>query len=265
MYQNPRSILITGASSGIGSALALHYAAAGIVLFLGGRDRERLDAVAAQCATLGADVHTWVGDVTDESGMRDWVIASDTIRPLNLVIANAGVALGATEVSGLHRAAVDSFNINVNGIFNTVHPALEVMSSRRPYPVRDAQVALMSSVMGYAGMARSPAYSSSKAAAKHYGQALRGAFRGMGIGVSVICPGYVASALVAANTSKMPFIMPADRAAGIIARGLAKNKPRITFPWQMVLIARIAINLPGFLADRLNKPWGVPRLEDQPE
>ena len=265
MFPNPRSILITGASSGIGAALALHYASSGITLFISGRDQQRLDDIAAQCRSRGARVSTWTGDVTDESGIRDWICASDTEQPLNLVIANAGVALGATEVSGLHKAAVDSFNINVNGVFNTVHPALELMSSRRPYPVHNAQVALMSSVMGYAGMARSPAYSTSKAAVKHYGESLRGAFRGMGIGVSVICPGYVASALTARNRSPMPFLVSAEKAADIIARGLARNKPRITFPWQMVLITRLAINLPGFLVDRLNKPWGVPRLENQPE
>lgn len=264
MYTNPRSILITGASSGIGAALARHYAAQDVTLYLSGRDQPRLDNVAGQCRSQGANVSTWVGDVTDESGLKNWICACDAQTPLNLVIANAGAALGATEVEGLHQAAVDSFRINVNGVFNTVHPALELMAKRRPYPVQNSQVALMSSVMGYAGMARSPAYSSSKAAVKHYGQALRGAFRGMGIGVCVICPGYVSSALTARNTSTMPFLISAEEAAGIIARGLARNKARITFPWQMVLITRLAINLPGFLVDRINKPWGVPRLEDQP-
>ncbi len=261
-YANPSSILITGASSGIGEALALHYASPGITLFLTGRNRERLEDVAARCTKAGASTATWAGDVADEAAFKEWIEHCDSERPLNLVIANAGVALGSTTVEGLHKAAVDSFAINVSGVFNTVHPALEVMARRRPYPVRDAQVALMSSVMGYAGMARSPAYSASKAAVKHYGEALRGAFRGMGIGVSVICPGYVGTALTARNKSHMPFLMSADKAARIIARGLARDKARITFPWQMVLITRLAINLPAFLVDRLNKPWGVPRLED---
>jgi len=265
MYSNPRSILITGASSGIGAALAVHYAAPDVSLFISGRDQQRLDAVSRRCREAGAAVSAWVGDVTDTTGMRDWIFSCNDERPLNLVIANAGVALGATEVGTLHQAAVDSFNINVNGVFNTVHPALEVMSGRRPYPVGDAQVAVMSSVAGFHGLARSPAYSASKAAVKHYGEALRGAFRGMGIGVSVICPGYVKSAMTDANTSPMPFLIDADKAAGIIARGLARDKPRITFPWQVALISRLAINLPGVLVDRLNKPWGVPRLENQPE
>jgi short-subunit dehydrogenase len=198
-----------------------------------------------------------------ETSLTDWIYSCNDDCPLNLVIANAGAALGATEVKGLHQAAVDSFKINVNGVFNTIHPALEVMAQRRPYPVCNAQVALMSSVMGYAGTARSPAYSSSKAAVKHYGQALRGAFRGMGIGVTVICPGYVSSGMID-GAARMPFQISAEQAAAIIAKGLERDQARITFPWQMVLLARLAINLPGFLVDRINKPWGVQRLEDQP-
>ena len=264
MFSAPKSILITGASSGIGAALALHYAAPGITLFINGRDRQRLQTVAHQCTEAGASATCWVGDVTDAEGLKQWIRACDAESPLNLVIANAGVALGASEVNGLHQAAVDSFNINVHGVFNTVHPALEVMSTRRPYPVINAQVAIMSSIMGYAGVARSPAYSSSKAAVKHYGEALRGSFRAMGIGVSVICPGYIRSAMTANDTATLPFLISAPKAAAIIAKGLARNKPRITFPWQVTLITRLAINLPGFMVDRINRPWGTTRLEDQP-
>lgn len=259
-FPDPRSILITGASSGIGRALALHYAAPGIFLFISGRDTERLEESAVACRDRGATVSTWVGDVTDAAGVRDWIESSDKSCPLNLVIANAGVALGSVDVAGLHRAAVDSFAINVNGVFNTVHPALERMAARKPFPVKHAQVAVMSSVMGYMGTGRSPAYSSSKAAVKAYGESLRAAFRGLGIGVSVICPGYVASGMI---QRKMPFILPAEKAAEIIAGGLARDRGRITFPWQVRLLGRVAINLPQFLVDALNRPWGVPRLEDQ--
>lgn len=258
-YPNPKSILITGASSGIGEALALQYASADRILFLGGRNEERLQAVAEACRERGAEVHAWVGDVTDEEGIRRWIIDSNNRQALNLVIANAGVALGASKVEELHEAAVNSFRINVDGVFNTVHPALEVMAQRKPYPVRNAQVAIVSSVMGYLGTGRSPAYSASKGAIKAYGESLRGTFRGMGIGVSVICPGYVESGMI---TRKMPFIIPADKAAQIIVRCLARNKGRITFPWQVVVLGRLAINLPYFLIDILNKPWGVPRLEE---
>lgn len=260
-FANPTSILITGASSGIGQALALYYAAPSITLCISGRNEERLNDVARQCIDKGATVLSWTGDVTDAEGIKQWIIECDQQCALNLVIANAGVALGATKVEELHEAAVKSFAINVTGVFNTVHPALEVMSKRRPYPVRHCQVAMMSSIMGYVGMARSPAYSSTKATVKHYGEALRGAFRKMGIGVTVICPGYVASKLVSSNTSAMPFLMDVDKAADIIARGLARNKSRITFPWQMVIITRICMNLPEFIRDRLNKPWGVPKLD----
>ena len=260
-FANPGSILITGASAGIGEALALHYARTGVTLFLSGRDRERLDAVVDACVARGAEAQGWIGEVTDASALRQWIEACNEARPLNLVIANAGIALGSIKIDGLHEAAVGSFAVNVEGVFNTIHPALECMGQRKPFPVANAQVAIMSSVMGYAGTARSPAYSASKAAVKSYGEGLRGAFRGTGIGISVICPGYVASRMIGSD-SGMPFLIPADKAADIIARGLARDKPRITFPWQVMLLARLAINLPAFLRDRINQPWGVPRLED---
>ena len=185
MRPSPRSILITGASSGIGSALARHYAAPGVTLFLGGRDPERLETVAADCIGKGATVHTHPGDVTDAEAMRQWVVESDTEAPLNLVVANAGLAFGATDLAGLHAAAMESFAVNVAGIFNVIHPAIERMGLRGP-KVPDGQIAIMSSIMGYVGVARSPAYSYSKGTARLYGQALRGALRKTGIGVSAV-------------------------------------------------------------------------------
>lgn len=257
----PRSILITGASSGIGEALALHYAASGITLFLGGRNEKRLNAVAEACREKGATGSIWIGDVTDAVGIKAWITECDAQAPLNLVIANAGVSVGARTVEDLHPAATRAFAANVSGVFNTVHPAVELMAAR-PRPVKDGQIAIMSSVMGYAGTARSPAYSSSKAAIKAYGQGLRGALRAMGIGVTVICPGYIRTSMVAMNAS-LPFMIDVEQATRTIDKAIARNKARVTFPWQVALIARIIVNLPGWLIDRLNKPYGVPRLEEE--
>ena len=259
MRPNPRSILITGASSGIGAALGRHYAAPGVTLFLGGRNEQRLKAIAAVCREQGADVCTCVGDVTDANAMRQWVVESDIQAPLNLVIANAGAGMGAIDLAGLQAAAVDSAAINIGGMFNVIHPAIERMGLRGPR-VADGQVAIMSSIMGYMGIARSPAYSFSKGSARLYGQALRGALRPTGIGVSVICPGYVDTPLNKYNKSPMPFMVPVDVAAQTIAIALARNKGRITFPWQIRLIGRIGLCLPNALLDRLNIPWGRPPL-----
>jgi short-subunit dehydrogenase len=260
MQANPQCTLITGASSGIGAALAQHYAAPGVTLFLNGRDQQRLATVAAACEASGAAVHQQIGDVSDSDAMRAWVIESDQLVPINLVIANAGVGLGATDLAGLHSAAMDSFAVNVGGIFNVIHPAIERMGLRGQ-PVRDGQVAIMSSIMGYMGIARSPAYSYSKGSARLYGQALRGALRESGIAVNVICPGYVDTPLNKYNRSPMPFMISADRAAKTIARGLARNKGRITFPWQIRLIGRLGLCLPNAILDRFNFPWGRPPLK----
>ncbi|MEZ5571507.1 MAG: SDR family NAD(P)-dependent oxidoreductase [Halioglobus sp.] len=263
MYSNPTSILITGASSGIGAALARHYAATEINLFLGGRDQERLDEVAQQCRDAGASVSTWVGDVSDEVGVREWINACEDDSPLHLVIANAGVALTTNEISGLHQTAVDNFQCNVNGVFNTLHPALELMSARRSQPGNGSQVAIVSSVLGFIPGADMPAYAASKAAVKHYGLGLRGVFRDCGIGVSVICPGYIDTPMSQEITARKPFLMSAEKAANYIARGLAANKAIITFPWQLTLLTRLVVNLPYFLLDKFNKP-GHPIKQDAP-
>lgn len=257
---NPKSILITGASSGIGASLAHFYANTGVHLFLGGRDSKRLASVASQCSEKGANVEIMVGNVSDEKSMRDWVIQSDKIAPLNLVVANAGEAGAANKIDELHETAVNSLNSNVLGIFNVVHPAIERMALRGPV-VSDGQIAIMSSIMGYIGVARSPAYSYSKGTARLYGQALRGALRRTGISVSVICPGYVDTPMNRYNRSPMPFIVSSQKAARIIARGLSKNQGRITFPWQIRLIGRMLSILPNSVLDYINIPWGRPPLK----
>ncbi|MBT3703235.1 MAG: SDR family NAD(P)-dependent oxidoreductase [Alphaproteobacteria bacterium] len=237
-------ILITGASSGVGEALALHYATQDATLFLSGRNKERLDAVAEQCRTRGAVVFPEVLDVTNETGMADWIRQCEDHHPLDLVIANAGISGGTS--GGLDAATREVFAANIDGVLNTVHPALTGMRARK-----SGQIAIVSSLAGLIGMPSAPGYSASKAAVRAYGEALRGRYGKEGIGVSVIVPGFITSGITAQNRFPMPFLMSAKKAAGIIAKGLARNKARIAFPWQMYGLLLMISALPMWLIDRL--------------
>lgn len=230
MTTQPRAILISGASSGLGAAVAEAYSDPGVTLFLGGRDRNRLETVAATCRAAGAAVHTEIVDVTDIEAMRRWVVGSDANRPLDLVIANAGISGGTSGLSGAEpeEQVRRLFDVNLGGVMNTVLPVIPTLSERG-----HGQIAMVASLAGYRGIPGAPAYCASKAAVKVFGEGLTGTLHGLGVGVSVICPGYVRTPMTDANAFPMPFLMEAERAARIIKRGLAKRKARIAFPWPM--------------------------------
>lgn len=244
----PMSILITGASSGLGAALALEYAAPGRVLHLGGRDSRRLDDLAARCRDAGADARPWVVDVTDSTAVRSWVLAADDGAALDLVVANAGISAGTSGKSGgePEEQVRAVFAVNVDGVMNTVLPIVPRMIARRR-----GQLALMASLAGYRGFPGAPAYCASKAAVKVFGEGLRGTLHGAGVGVTVICPGYVRTPMTDANDFPMPFLMDVDRAARIIRRGLARNRPRIAFPWPMALAVTLLQAVPPTWVDPL--------------
>ncbi|HEV7370013.1 SDR family NAD(P)-dependent oxidoreductase [Arenibaculum sp.] len=244
--RNPKTILITGASSGLGAALARHYAAPGITLVLTGRNPERLDAVARDCAAAGADVRSAAADVTDRAFLADWLPRMDAGAPIDLAIANAGISAGTGGEGESPEQARRIFATNLDGVLNTVHPLLPAMRARRR-----GQIALMSSLASFRGFPGAPAYCASKAAVRVYGEALRGELAREGIGVSVICPGFVRTPMTDVNAFRMPFLMDAGRAAGIIRRGLERNAARIAFPWPTYLGAWMLGVLPAGLADRL--------------
>lgn len=242
----PRAILITGASSGIGAALANAYAAPDMVLALTGRDAARLTAVAASCTARGARVVTTTIDVTDGAALADWIAATDGATPLDLVIANAGISAGTGGAGETAEQARRILAVNVDGVLNTVLPLLPRMMARGR-----GQVALMSSLAAFRGLPGAPAYCASKAAVRIWGEALRADVAPHGVDVSVICPGFVASAMTAVNRFPMPLLMPAERAAAIIRRGLARNKARIVFPWRLYALVRLLAAMPPAVIEPL--------------
>lgn len=248
------TILITGASSGVGAALALAYAAPGTTLALGGRDAARLEGVAAACRAAGAAATTAAVDVTDRAGMAGWIVDADRTRPLSLVVANAGISAGTGRDGESEAQAQRIFAVNLDGVLNTIHPAIERMRGRR-----SGQLALMSSLAGFRGFPGAPAYCASKAAVRVLGEALRGALREDGIGVTVICPGYVESPMTAVNRFPMPMLMPAERACRIIRRGLERDRGRIAFPWPVYAAVRLLAALPVGWTDPLLRR--LPRKE----
>lgn len=244
-----RNILITGASSGIGAALAEAYAEDGVFLALTGRDEARLHTVVTQCQTRGAQVQSAQIDVTDAPALAEWIAEVDQTHPLDLVIANAGISAG----SG--RAGIESaeqmrqvFDVNLHGVLNTILPAIEKMQPRG-----SGQIALMGSLAGFRGLPGAASYAASKAAIRSLGESLRLDLTPYGIRINTLCPGFVETHLTAKNRFPMPFLMSADQAARIIKRGLERNKARIAFPWPTFWAARMLGLLPLPLSDFLLK------------
>lgn len=252
--QSPNSILITGASSGIGAGLALAYASPDTALFLNGRNSDRLSDIAERCRTKGAMVSTKLLDVADAAAMAGWIEECDSDSPLDLVIANAGVSGGSDGVPGGADGTRRIFDINIGGVVNTVLPSLDRMSDRGR-----GQVAIVSSVAAFRGLPGAPAYCASKAAVRSWGEGLRVRYARQGIAISVICPGFVESRMTAGNPFPMPFLMDSDRAAAIIRRGLARNRSRIGFPFPTYFIGWMLGVLPSGLVDRLTR--GLPEKE----
>jgi short-subunit dehydrogenase len=241
-----RHILITGASGGLGAALAEAYAGPGVRLSLAGRNAERLAAVAAICLAQGAHTEISVFDVTDAETARDWVQDAARASPLDLLIANAGISAGTGSGGETAAQAREIFAINVDGVANTVLPAIGQMQPRG-----HGQIAIMSSVAGFVGFPGSPAYCASKAAVRVWGESLRGDLAASGIRVSVICPGFIRTPMTDLNPFPMPFLTDPEKAARIILARLARNHARIAFPWPLYVAVRTLGALPAGLRDRL--------------
>ena len=252
-WRDPRTVLITGATGGIGSALAHEYAGAGRTLILHGRDTTRLADVARSCEARGARVVKLTFDLRDaDTTVRELRLVSQT-EAIDLAIVNAGVTrmIGAGEEAESWEVAREVLAVNLDGALATVAGVLPEMRRRAC-----GQIALMSSLAGLYGIPQTPTYSASKAALKAYGEALRAWLAPQGVAVSVVLPGFVRTHMSEQFSGPKPAIIQAERAAQLIREGLLRNRARIAFPrhlaWGMLWLSV----LPSPLSQRIIQSLG---------
>ncbi len=241
-----RSIVLTGASSGIGAALAVELAGPGVRMLLTGRDASRLGTVTDKARCAGADVDAATLDVTNTDALTTSLKAYDALHPVDLIIANAGVMAGlgpgrSPEPAGTSRRIIET---NLSGAINTVEAVLPSLLERGA-----GHIALVSSMAALHPHGDMPSYSASKAGLRAWGTSIRQWLRPRGIAVSIICPGFVTSPMSARHSGFKPFEISAEDAARRIVRGLVKQRPLITFPWPLAALVWIGQRLPPRLSD----------------
>ena len=244
-----QTILITGASSGIGQALAEYYAQPGVTLFLGARNKKRLIQTKRVCEAKGARVEAENIDVCDYPATAGWIKSVDDKFPIDLIIANAGISMGKKKTSRQLTEAL--IQTNLYGVLNTIEPIIPLMKSRKK-----GKIAVMSSLAAYRAFPQRGLYSATKAAVRALCDAWRLELEGDNILVSVIHPGFVKTPLVENNPYPMPFILSADYAAQKIAKDLAKGKPIIAFPKVPFYLLRFLTCMPTAFIDFLIRKFG---------
>ncbi len=237
-----KSALVTGASGGIGRAIALNLAQQGYRLGLTGRDQTRLDEVATHCSALNENqcVHGAL-DIRNADAFLQFV---EQFGPIDLYVANAGVLDGrrAGETIESKQTALRVLEVNLIANIECLHSVLANMRQRR-----SGQVVLVSSLAGLSPLADAPAYSASKAGLISYGLAMREALCNEGIGVTVACPGYVDTQMASEHRGPRPHQITASDAAARILKAAFKNKALCGFPFPLYPAAHLSVMTPPWL------------------
>jgi short-subunit dehydrogenase len=255
----PRSILITGASRGLGAALASAYAEPGCLLGLTAFSSPSLADVARACEGQGATVrHAWV-DAANAQDMRAFLRTIDSERPLDLVIVNAGRFSGSPTPGALQplHEGLDLLRSNLVGAITTVEAAVDVLRSRRC-----GHIVLIVSLAAFYPQADAPIYSASKAGLASYGEAMRELLAGDGIRISLVFPGHIATDQTKRQIGRLPLMLPARQAARIIRRDLVRGHDTIIFPRRLYWMIRAGHLLPARLRYWTNRPF---RFRVRPE
>jgi NADP-dependent 3-hydroxy acid dehydrogenase YdfG len=247
-FWKDKIVFLTGASSGIGEALALELAKRGAILGLLARRENLLQELAQKCERHGKAARYFAADVTDEIAVAD---AADGFRrefgKIDILIANAGIGGGAKHAKDLtpadFRRVID---INLNGAMNAVAAVLPSMLERG-----SGQLVAISSLAGFRGLPKSAAYCASKAGMTAYFESVRLDVQKKGIDVTIIQPGFIKTPLTSGRASKMPFLMELEESIPYFLRAIEKKKKFAAFPWQLATVVRAGKMFPAWLYDRI--------------
>jgi short-subunit dehydrogenase len=246
-YLENKSVLITGASSGIGSSLARELASRGCRLGLVARRDERLASLSDELSEKGSRVAWAAADVTDRAALHGaFDTLSEQLGAVDVMVANAGYGLPEQPHKFRPDRSRGIYTTNLLGMVHTCDWALP-----RFYERSEGHLVGIASVASYFGMPNSASYCGSKAAMRVHLQALRLTWRPYGIHVTTICPGYVESELTEDNRAPMPFIWPVERAARVIAQAIERRRAEVVFPWQMRVATMLLTVLPRAAVERL--------------
>lgn len=248
MFWKGKVILLTGASSGIGEALAIALAGRGAIIGLLARRRELLEKIAIQCDMAGGTGRVFACDVTDETEVQR---AADELRGefghIDILIANAGIGGTNKETRGLEPSAVKKvLDINLVGAVNAVHAVLPEMLRRG-----SGHLVAISSLAGFRGLPKSAAYSASKAGMTAFFESVRLDVQQQGVAVTIIQPGFIRTPLTAGRENRMPFLMELHDAIPLFIKAIENRKKFAAFPWQLATIVRAGRFFPAWLYDRV--------------
>ena len=244
-YWTNKVVMITGASAGIGRGLALEIASRGGHLALLARREDLLNEIIEEARSRNVKAVAAAADVRDVKAVRE---AADRFRaelgPIDILIANAGIGTSdhATRLTPEHAANV--IGINVLGAVNSVAAVLPEMVERK-----QGRLVAISSLAAYRGLAKSAAYCASKAALTAYFESLRIDLRDTGVGVTIIHPGFIKTALTSGREAKMPYLMELDEGVKKIVSAIEKEKKIYAFPWQLATIVRASMLMPPSMYD----------------
>lgn len=244
-YWTNKVVMITGASSGIGRGLALEVASRGASVGLLARRESLLEELVGELKARNAKAVSASADVRDVKAVRE---AADHFRkelgPIDVLIANAGIGTAnhALELQPEH--AADVIGINVLGAVNSVAAVAPEMVARG-----QGRLVAISSLAAYRGLAKSAAYCASKAALTAYFESVRIDLRHTGVGVTIIYPGFIKTALTSGRKAKMPYLMELDYAVKKIVSAIEKEKKAYAFPWQLATWARANLLMPASIYD----------------